>query len=251
MTAVWQFNFLVKGICMPPITHRTVVAYHAPALFDRAIECAKNKQGVATVILCVSSIEALIHDLVECYQLAIDHDESCENKKPKIPFQSSFVCCFSELHQVTEEEVKLCNALKKIESDRGQLEDKVTEIFKSLHNESPLKGEKTWQDFALLSKIRNGIVHIKGETLTQTNPYSDENKSKIEGYPKFVKKLQRRSLIKNPETLDASKNWLELIEKEENFLAWCIDVTKKYSELILQKLPDSHMSLGFKQEARF
>lgn len=243
---------------MQSSNQRIFISYHAPALFDRALECSRLEQGVATVILCAASIEALTHDLTEWYKIAVDHRDTCPNKERenKRPFgnlyRSKFAYCFSFLHSITEQEVKACEGLQELEMERQNLEKKITFIFKAFGEKAP-KGTKVWQNFKLLNYIRNEIVHVKGETLKQDRciSLSEENNSLIEGYPDFVKTLQKRGLVCVPRTLNKNKSWLELIEKNPKFLKWCIEVTQEYFEVIIKVIPDSQMSLEFKSEIKF
>lgn len=206
------------------------------------------------VILCAASIEALTHDLTEWYKIAVDHKDTCANKEreSKGLFRSRYTFCSSFLHSITEQEIKACEGLQALEEKRRKLEDKIVFIFEAF-GENPPKGTRVWQEFILLNNIRNEIVHAKGETLKQDQPFSlsEGKNSLIEGYPDFVKSLQRKKLICIPDALDKGKSWLELIEKDSNFLNWCIKVTRDYFEAIIEVIPDSHMSLEFKSEIRF
>lgn len=239
---------------MQSSNHRIFIPYHAPALFDRALECSRFEQGVAVVILCAASIEALTHDLTEWYKIAVDHKDTCPNKERERKgfFRSSYVFCSSFLHSITEQEIKACEGLQALEKERRSLVGKIEFVFE-VFGENPPKGEKVWQDFILLNNIRNEIVHAKGETLKQDQSFSlsEGKNSLIEGYPDFVKSLQRKGLVCVPDALDKGKSWLELIEKDSRFLKWCIKVTQDYFEAIIKVIPDSRMSLDFKSEIRF
>lgn len=234
--------------------NRAFIPYHAPALLDRAAECAKNQQGVATVILCISSVEALIHDLTEWYKFAIDHNAACPNKRQKEQspleglLKNEHIICASQLHLITEKECDMCTKLQELEKNCRQLEEKVSEIFNTFQENRPPKGDKIWQEFIFLNKIRNGIIHTKGETLKQDNPFDEENRGEIDGYPDFIKNLQKRNLIATPEILDETTSWLELIEENPDFLKWCLVTTDNYIRITIGALPDSFMSKRFKKK---
>ncbi|WP_199154456.1 hypothetical protein [Chromobacterium sp. ASV23] len=232
---------------------RDFISHHAPALFDRAEECQRYKQGVATVVLCVSSIEAMLNDLCEWYRFVIKHESTCPNLNPNSNklFGGEFnETCVASFHYITKEEKGVFNLLETLESERKSLECKIEEIFKFSGNKAP-KGDLIWQDFKTLVEIRNGIVHAKGEHLSQENPLSDERRSGINGYPDFVGRLMRRGFIGGSHSLDRGGSWFELVERNEKFLSWCLDATRKFATILLRALPDSNVTDIFIREAAF
>lgn len=232
---------------------RDFISHHAPALFDRAEECQKYKQGVATVVLCVSSIEAMLNDLCEWYRFVIKHESTCPNLNPnneKFFGRKINETCAAAFHYIAEEEKGIFNLLETLEDERRSLECKVEKIFKFSGGKAP-KGDLIWQDFQMLVEIRNGIVHAKGEHLSQENPLNAEGRSGINGYPDFVDRLMRRRLIEDPRLLDRRGSWFELVERNEKFLSWCLDTTRKFSTIFLRALPDSNVTGIFIREAAF
>lgn len=218
----------------------TYTAFHAPSLYDRAEQESRKGKGVITAILCAAAAEAFLHDLAECYLLALEHKKICPNQKDNSFPKRKFEVCVTPLHNFLPEEESIYQLLNNLEDAKCQPVDKYTKVFELIG--SPSKPE-TLQNLGQLLKIRNGIVHMKGETISiKTN----ENGAEFSGYPKFLNDFKQKKMLaenKNP------VSWLELIETEK-FSNWCLSTVRNLTDEILLRLPDGYLSKEFKAQSK-
>ncbi|GAB3031851.1 hypothetical protein GCM10027285_13320 [Oleiagrimonas citrea] len=223
---------------------RVFIPNHSPALFDRAEKSSKRGEGVSTCILAVSATEAFTHDLTEWYKFCADHKLECPNNKDKGLFSPDrFTTCFSVLHKYTDLENSILEKISKIESsrERDSLLNKYLELYAICKNgEKADKGANPYQDFSLLIKIRNSIVHTKGEMLSNSNGYS-----KIDGHPYFIETLSQKNVISKNQSFSS---WLNLIENK-NFAKWSLEIAEEVIENAINMLPKTEISELFKDQA--
>ena len=217
------------------------IPYHSPALFDRAEKAAKKLQGVETAILCVATAEAFLHDLTEWLSIAVNHKEDCpQSKKRGGLFQRGpFVVCATPLHQITEEEIGLCCVLREAESRRFAVGAKYILAAEHIKPGEWKKGGRPLQPFINLIRIRNDIIHIKGNTLSEEN-------GEITGYPKSIDRLMAEKVILRPTDYT---NWLNLIDAEK-FCSFSIETVKNLIESFHSILPETYMSQRFVESTR-
>lgn len=228
---------------------QTYIPFHAPALFDRAELAAKSAQGVVCVILCAATAEAFLHDLTEWYKMSIEHKKSCPNKQEQknIFSKTTRQFCFSELHNFTDIEEAIYNELTLLESTHACVLKKYDVIRKIVHGDTWKKGEQPYQNLFNLLKIRNAIVHIKGETLSADGSYEcDMHTSLINGYPKFLDNFKKHGMLKNFESF---RSWIELIETVE-FSKWCLESVNAMVVATQKTLPNAPISARFKHASR-
>jgi hypothetical protein len=217
------------------------IPYHSPALFDRAKKAAKNLQGVETAILCVATAEALLHDLTEWLSIAVNHKEECpQNKKRDGIFQRGpFVVCATPLHQITENEINLCCVLREAESRKAAIGTKFILAAELIRPGEWKKGCRPLQPFINLIRIRNDIIHTKGNTLSEVN-------GEIKGYPKSIDRLISKKVIPRPTDYT---NWLNLIDSEK-FCSFSIETVEDLVESFHGILPETYMSQNFVARTR-
>ncbi|EPI2807431.1 hypothetical protein ACS0KD_004401, partial [Vibrio vulnificus] len=98
-----------------------------------------------------------------------------------------------------------------------------------------------YQDFVLLLKVRNELVHRKSEyhedTLTKGAGFPERT---IKDHPKFFKDLESRKLC---DTSAVDGSWIDLIQTPA-FSAWCCDTALSMTSEFLtsiQDVPDSKL----------
>ncbi len=218
----------------------TYTAFHAPSLYDRAEEESRERKGVITAILCAATAEAFLHDLTECYLLAIEHKKICPNQKGNRFPKSKTQICGTPLHNFLPKEDEIYWLLYKLENEKCQTTEKYKKVFELI---GPPSKFEILQNLGKLLKIRNSIVHMKGETIS-----IEASKSGVDfsGYPKFLNDFkQKKMLVENKKPV----SWLELIETEE-FSNWCLTTVKNIIDEILLRLPDGYLSDQFKVQSK-
>lgn len=212
------------------------IPYHSPALFDRAEKAAKNLQGVETAILCIATAEAFLHDLSEWLSIAIEHKEHYQkNNKTNSLFQAkNHTLLLSQLNKITDEEINIYRTIKNAEDNKIAIDDKYILIANLIRPGEWKKGCRPLQPFIHLKRIRNDIIHTKGNTLSEKN-------GKIIGYPKSIDRLILEKVIPKP---IAYTNWLNLIDSEK-FCSFCIEAVKNLIKSFQSILPNTYMSQKF------
>ncbi|MGC4078663.1 MAG: hypothetical protein QM702_16815 [Rubrivivax sp.] len=217
------------------------IPYHSSALFDRAEKAAKLLQGVEAAILCVATAEAFLHDLTEWLSIAVKHKEDCPQRKRRDGYfhRGPFEVCATPLHQITEEEISLCCVLREAESRKAAICAKYILAAEHIKPGKWKKGGRPLQPFISLVRIRNDIIHIKGNTLSEKN-------GKIVGYPKSIHRLILERVIPEP---NCYTNWLNLIDAE-TFCSFSIETVKNLIESFHGILPETYMSQRFVKSTR-
>jgi hypothetical protein len=214
------------------------IPYHSPALFDRAEKAAKNNQGVEAAILGIATIEALMHDFTEWLSIAVKHKEECPNNKKKenFLFRAKHEFCVTPLHKITNHEIDIYRALIESEKSKKSIDEKCILLSKFLTGNEWSKGSEPMQSFIVLIRIRNDIVHTKGNLLSEEN-------GKIKGYPRSIDWLFKKNLIDKP---NHYTNWLNLIDVEK-FCKFVMSTILNIINSLRKSLPETYMSLNFSQ----
>lgn len=212
------------------------IPYHSPALFDRAEKAAKNNQGVEAAILGIATIEAFMHDFTEWLALAVKHKEECPNnkKKERFPLNANYAFCMTQLHHITNQEIDIYQALIESEKSKKSISEKCILLSKLLTGNEWSKGSEPMQSFIILIRIRNDIIHTKGNLLSKKN-------GKIIGFPRSIDWLFNKNLIDNP---NHYTNWLNLIDVEK-FCKFVINTILNIINSLIESLPKTYMSSVF------
>lgn len=217
------------------------IPFHSTTLFNRAEKAAKNLQGVEAAILCVATAEAFLHDLTEWLSIAVNHKKNCPQNKNKDDFIQRGVheVCYGQIHQVTDEEVNLCNELLEAEAGKKSIDKKYIQAANTLGSDKWEKGCWPLQPFIKLVRIRNDIVHVKGNTLFIEN-------GEIVGYPQSINCLILEKMIEGP---CSYRNWLNLLDTKK-FCSFSIKTVKDLIESFHMLLPETYMSKEFVEGTR-
>jgi hypothetical protein len=215
------------------------IPYHSPALFDRAMKAAKNNQGVEAAILGIATIEALMHDFAEWLSLAVKHKEECPNNKKKENFSLSakYEFCLTHFHKITNQEIDIYRVLIESEKSKKSIAEKCILLSKLLTGNEWSKGAEPMQSFIILTRVRNDIIHTKGNLLSEEN-------GKIKGYPRSIDWLFKKNLIDNP---NHYTNWLNLIDVEK-FCEFVISTILNIINSLRKSLPKTYMSSNFSKK---
>jgi hypothetical protein len=181
---------------------------------DRAISAVQAnsenppQDAIVAILLSVSSMEAFINELAEWVVL---------NRED--PSVSADLLGFGE-------------ALREVENNRGSLELKYLIASQTLAGRMYDKGANPYQDFAILAKLRNDIVHLKARQI----PDQKEGKPPETGLPKYILSLQQRGFAR---VLDEEVigSWFDLIKTQE-MAVWACQASLDMILSVLAMIPD-------------
>ena len=140
----------------------------------------------------------------------------------------------------------MCSSIDNLEESHSSINLKIESIFKLLQKKLD-KGGSVYQDFSTLVKVRNDLVHVKGELLEQEHPLE---LNPIKGYPKYINNFCQLGIITIPKILDRDSGVLEVLDNK-NFAEWCIKSAYRMHLLILDQLPNTPYTLQFKHGVSF
>jgi hypothetical protein len=167
------------------------------------------------IVLAAASTEAFINELAE--MAAIERDNPLRQSNP-IP---------AELRTFAD-------ALQEIEEARGSILLKYLMASRILSGSSFNKGINPFQDFAVLTMLRNDFMHLKPrDTFVEAN---DGALPKVK-VPKYVEALQQRGLARtsDPEIL---MSWFNLLQTDK-MATWACQTTHNIILAVLDLIPDN------------
>jgi hypothetical protein len=144
--------------------------------------------AIVTIIMAAATTEAFINELTE--MVALHRDAAHRRSFPISPQ----LCAFA-------------NALEEIEKDHGSLQLKYIVASQMLSGRSFDKGQKLYQDFACLVRLRNDIMHLK----PQDNFDHEEGGKTTIRPPKHIQALQQRKLALKPPEGIAGMSWFNTL----------------------------------------
>lgn len=101
-------------------------------------------------------------------------------------------------------------------------------------------GEQLWDDFDLLLRLRNEIVHPKPENVVGLERGLDgPSRSK-----KLLERLRQKKLIDRPEGADPD-HWSFVLEDDDVAAKWSIRVAKSIIQLVARQAPPSDLRKGY------
>ena len=124
------------------------------------------------------------------------------------------------------------DALREVESNRGSLELKYLIASQTLSGRMYDKGASPYQDFAILIRLRNDIVHLKPKQISDQK----EGKPPETALPKYIVALQHRGIAR---ILDEGVigSWFDLIKTPE-VAAWACQTSLAMILSVLAMIPD-------------
>lgn len=133
-----------------------------------------------------------------------------------------------------EEISAFASILSNLENQKAQLDLKI-QVLHYIFKKSQLnRGELPYQDFDLLIKIRNALVHKKPEKWTWSLEEGDNNKFEPH---KYIKRLADRKIIPAP-TSNEPPHWQALISRPE-VARWACNVASQMIEFLADLVPVS------------
>ncbi|WP_176081440.1 hypothetical protein [Paraburkholderia tropica] len=234
---------------MKPIPGEQIwFANHSPNLFDRALAASRRDDGVATAILAVASVEALLTDLANCLQYLEDHSTTCLNKPRADTLSGALnrpagICASPWGHELINCERALLADLTRYDEDHTSLLDKLEGILVLLSNGAAEQSACVPADFKFLVSVRNELVHPKCERVIRRTK-NGLGSGPITGHRLVVDRLMGRKLIKRPEVGDS---WLNFLVRP--FADWCLVSTSTTVATILAALPETPLMNHFKRVA--
>ena len=126
----------------------------------------------------------------------------------------------------------------------GELEERKESLFVKYHMALLLFSGATWdegsqpfQDFKLLVSLRNAIAHTKADKWeTKVSELKPDPERALEQYPKLIKQLHNKKLIKLP---SSSTSWLEVLSRPE-VADWACLTAEVITKEFLKIIPDGY-----------
>jgi hypothetical protein len=185
----------------------------APQLFDVARKAADRhlktnaaEDGLTAILFAAISLEALINELYELVSQEIAEDEI---PHPKL---SAFV-----------------QIVREIENSHGSTRLKYLLGSYVLRGRSYEKGSQPYQDYELLTKLRDALVHLKPTVLVEEN---GDTEIGIEG---VFKQLQKRGLV---ESLPANVvSTLPALVSTKSVVKWAVEVAATMAQSFISMFP--------------
>ncbi|MBR9910408.1 MAG: hypothetical protein GYB33_08675 [Gammaproteobacteria bacterium] len=191
---------------------------------DRSSE--SQEQALVSLMFSFNALEAFINETVTC-------------------------CKMTTVGRLAEHEKTYYSIMNDLQKNKASTQIKFDLGKLLLSGVSWNHNEKPYQDFKLLLKVRNELVHRKSEMheeeLVKGVGFIEKT---INDHPKFFKELQSKKLIYNS-SLDCS--WIDLVQNI-SFASWCCDTALSMNQAFLNSIkdvPDSNLknkmveALGF------
>lgn len=126
----------------------------------------------------------------------------------------------------------------------GELEDRKESLILKYHMALLVFSGSTWdegsqpfQDFKILVSLRNNIAHKKADKWeTKANKSKSYKERSLEQYPKFIKQLYQKNLVKLP---NESDSWPEILTQKE-VAEWACLTAKLITEDFFKIVPDGY-----------
>ncbi|HIF9214593.1 TPA: hypothetical protein ACX6QF_000045 [Photobacterium damselae] len=218
--------------------------FHSLILLEKLAIAFKSKDGLSCVLYACASSETFLNDLQAWYQLATDKKKEYMLDKEKRK-NSSCYCNLSIFNLTTELEEKIAKEILNSEDKKNKMRthEKYANVIKLLTDENISLQDKSFQDYVLLSKVRNAIAHSKTEIIPI---YFDKSNKEIQptihDYPADLHPLFKRNILTLPNKKDT---WLTIINTHE-FCQWVLETIKTMIYNIVDNLPkDSEISASF------
>lgn len=189
--------------------------FSSRVLYNIAIEAKARasespEQALVSLMFSFNALEAFINETVTC-------------------------CKMTRGGRFAEHERTYYSVMNDLQKNKASTQNKF-EIGKLLLSGSSWKhNEHPYQDFKLLLKVRNELVHRKSELFEEEWEIGQKNSGKtLNDHPRFFKELESKKLFDST-SLDCS--WLDLIQNEK-FASWCCDTALSMNQKFLNSIKD-------------
>ena len=193
--------------------------FRAITLYDIAVDAKVRtkespEQALVSLMFSFNALEAFINETVTCFELTVGG-------------------------RFSEHEKTFYSVMNDMQKKQASTQNKF-DIAKLLLSGSAWNvNENPYQDFRLLMRVRNELVHRKSEvyedTLIKDSGYPDKT---IKDHPKFIKDLKSRKLLNSS---DLEGSWIDQIQNEK-FANWCCDTTLQMTQTFLHSIKDEQDS---------
>lgn len=203
----------------------------------RAERLAKSGEAVACAVIAAAAIEAFPADLLN-YLLYAEK-----------------LTLYPELHSeirkgLTTIESELARKLERVQNERKPLIHSIKAIYEAWGAKWDAK-DTLAKDFALLTQVRNEIVHPKMGAITK-QLLNGRTRGVPKGYPRVTARLVNKKLIT---PLDGSDNWLDALDNQSpikestqpdkkltHFTNWIMLTSLRMIEKMLSAMPDTNLN---------
>ncbi|WP_454688510.1 hypothetical protein [Achromobacter aloeverae] len=229
-------------------THNSFVHFHSSYLFDLARDEQKNGRGVPCVIMCVAAIEALPSDIALSLRARQEFEQFTRDglnrtQKRDILGRVKPEFFVSRIEPLSPMEESFADTIKKLTGQKRSGLDQYYVLDGLLRSETrdPIdsKDKKaTWKATLPvgvndLFELRNAIIHRGGSEFLYDNGGTLVNESSALPSPLIALK----KVLGVDYAGSRRAGWLGLIDTP-TLASWGLDVTKRFVNSTLQKLPN-------------
>ncbi|HAS3609166.1 TPA: hypothetical protein I6202_003374 [Vibrio cholerae] len=189
--------------------------FRAITLYDIAVD-ARNRtkehpeQALVSLMFSFNALEAFINETVTCCKMTVGG-------------------------RFAEHEKTFYSVMNDLQKNKASTQNKFEIGRLLLSGSSWNHNQKPYQDFKLLMKVRNELVHRKSEIhedeLITGTGYPEKT---LKDHPRFFTDLQSKNLF-NSQDLECS--WIDLIQNEL-FATWCCDTVLQMIQEFLHSIQD-------------
>lgn len=187
----------------------------AVTLYEIAVDARDRteehpEQALVSLIFSFNALEAFINETVTCCKVTLGG-------------------------RFAEHEKTFFSVMDDLQKNKASTQNKFELGKLILSGSGWAHNEKPYQDFKLLLKVRNELVHRKSEfhedTLIKGQGFPDKT---LDDHPKFFKELESRKLC---DTSAVDGSWIDLIQTPA-FATWCCDTALSMASEFLNSIQD-------------
>ncbi|WP_133151117.1 hypothetical protein [Vibrio cyclitrophicus] len=189
--------------------------FRAVTLYGIAVDASKRtaespEQALVSLMFSFNSLEAFINETVTCCQLTMGG-------------------------RFSEHEKTFFSVMNDLQKSKGSTQNKFQLGKLILSGKGWETSKAPYQDFVLLQKIRNELVHRKSEYHEDTLIVGEGFPEKtLKDHPSFFRQLESRKLC---DSLVIDESWIDLIQTPA-FAEWCCETAYAMTKEFLDSITD-------------
>ena len=215
---------------------KSILPYHSVQIFLKTKSPNLKSDGLTSVILCSTMLEAFLQDIASWYSFV-------NKAKTKIgDFErTGAIRHLDGFSEISSREIEILEFIENLDKDNESLTDRYYKLYLFLTDKEWSRGAEPYQDFYNLISIRNSVTHLKTEPLK-----IDKETGKVsrEALPKPLRNLGQKGVLSLNNMKDS---WIDSLSSNK-FVEWCQLSSLKIIDEIFHALPNQDITKMFQQE---